>query len=471
MIYRDTRDDSVQVSFKTAVLEGMNSETGGLYIPSFIPKLSPQFLTKYPSHSFREIAYEMAKKIIEDEIPNPDLLSIIIDSFPFNAQIAPLDTTTYILELFHGPTCAFKDFGARFMARCMAYFNKNENKKIHILVATSGDTGSAVGSAFHNMQGIDVTILYPKGKISHLQEKQLSTFTGNIHALAIDGTFDDCQRLVKQAFTDKMLRSKIKLSSANSINIARLIPQSFYYMYASLIVFHRSSLDSNIENPLILMTVPSGNFGNLTSGLMAYEMGAPISGFIAATNSNHTIPDWLATGQYKPRASVSTLSNAMDVGDPSNFERLQYMYSHEKLKKLLATYWANDEMTINAIRNCHTRTGYIIDPHGAVGWQAWNDIRKNAMTTLLQGEKTNFNEPGLTPSIPVWAECIKEKKAVNIILETAHPAKFGATVKEAIGRDPVVPDRMRKVLLMPDKSISMSANYDDLKQWLLDNFS
>ncbi|MGL4987129.1 MAG: threonine synthase [Treponemataceae bacterium] len=469
MIYKDTRDDSVKVSFKTAVLEGMNQKTGGLYVPEFIPKLTPHFLTKYPSHSFREIALEMSSLFIGDEIPKQDLQSIIIESFPFNAQIVPLDPTTYVLELFHGPTCAFKDFGARFMARCMAYFNKEENRELHILVATSGDTGSAVGSAFHNMSGISVTILYPKGKISALQEKQLSTFTNNVHALAIDGTFDDCQKMVKRAFTDKSLRKNLNLSSANSINIARLIPQSFYHMYASLVVFHRSALDNKIENPLILITVPSGNFGNLTSGFMAYEMGAPVSGFIAATNSNRTIPDWLATGNFKPRPSVSTISNAMDVGNPSNFERLLYMYDIEKIRKILASYWATDEMTIDAIRNCNTRTGYIIDPHAATAWQAWTDIRKNAMEDLLSGTKSNYKKPGLTPNIPIWAQCIQEKKAVNIILETAHPAKFGETVKEAIGRDPVIPDRLRQVMSKPDNSISMKANYADLKEWLLNS--
>ncbi|MBP5283353.1 MAG: pyridoxal-phosphate dependent enzyme, partial [Treponema sp.] len=246
MIYTDTRDSSVKTDFRTAVLNGMNSKTGGLYIPVSFPKLDPSILRKTSAPSFRDIAFEMAKLYTEGEIPENDLKEIIVDCYPFNAQIVPIDTVTYVLELFHGPTCAFKDFGARFMARVMSYFNKSESTPLHILVATSGDTGSAVGSAFHNVPGLDVTILYPEGKISPLQEKQLSTFTGNVRALRVKGTFDDCQRLVKTAFTDEELRSKFRLSSANSINISRLLPQSFYYMYASLVVKNRAEHDSGI---------------------------------------------------------------------------------------------------------------------------------------------------------------------------------------------------------------------------------
>ena len=231
MKYTDTRDKKVSVDFRTAVLNGMNAETGGLYMPTEFPRLENSFLERNPEPSFREIAYEMAKPYVENEIPDTDLESIIQDCYPFSSKVVPIDPVTYVLELFHGPTCAFKDFGARFMARVMSYFNRSENDNLHILVATSGDTGSAVGSAFHNVPGIDVTILYPDGKISPLQEKQLSTFTGNVRALKVKGTFDDCQKLVKTAFTDKDLRSKFRLSSANSINISRLLPQSFYYMY------------------------------------------------------------------------------------------------------------------------------------------------------------------------------------------------------------------------------------------------
>ena len=469
MIYTDTRDSSAQVNFRTAVMSGMNQKTGGLYIPVEFPKIDSSLLNKDPAPSFRDIAFNMAKPYVEGEIPDADLAAIIQDAYPFSPKVAPLDNKSYILELFHGPTCAFKDFGARFMARTMSYFNRNEDSKLHILVATSGDTGSAVGSAFHGVEGLDVTILYPDGKISPLQEKQLSTFTGNVRALKVKGTFDDCQKLVKTAFTDDELRGKLRLSSANSINIARLLPQSFYYMYAALIVRNRAALQNKIANPDIIMVVPSGNFGNLTSGLIAREMGGPIAGFVAATNTNKTIPDWIATGDYNARPSVETYANAMDVGAPSNYERIKAMYSLEEVRKLFGSYWLDNEGIMKAIEDCHRMTGYIIDPHGAIGYKAWKDISNGAMERLVNGEKNDFNLPGLTPNIPDWADKVINKTAVGVVLETASPAKFGSIVTEAIGREPPMPDRLEEVLRLPDNAIPMENDYQKFKDWLIAN--
>lgn len=469
MIYTDTRDKSVKTDLKTAVMSGMNEKTGGLYIPVEFPKLPSSFINKTPEPSFRDIAFEMAKPYVAGEIPDKDLQAIIQDAYPFTAPVVPVDKVSYVLELFHGPTCAFKDFGARFMARVMSYFNRNESTPLHILVATSGDTGSAVGSAFHNVPGLDVTILYPEGKISPLQEKQLSTFDGNVRALKVKGTFDDCQKLVKTAFTDNELRARLRLSSANSINISRLLPQSFYYMYSSLAVRARSWGDNKIENPAIICVVPSGNFGNLTSGLIAREMGAPITGFVAATNSNRTIPDWIATGDYNARPSVETYANAMDVGAPSNYERIQAMYSLEQVRSLFASYWLDNDGIIDSIKNCYEKTGYTIDPHGAVGWKAWSDIRKGDMEALKNGTKNDFTKPGLTPNLPSWADKVINKEAVGIILETAHPAKFGATVQKATGASPIIPDRLEKVMKLEDKAIPMENNYEQFKSWLLEN--
>ena len=469
MIYTDTRDKSVKADFKTAVINGMNASTGGLYIPVSFPKIDSAFINKKPEPSFRDIAFTMAKPYVEGEIPDNDLAGIIQDAYPFMPHISPVDPVTYVLELFHGPTCAFKDFGARFMARTMSYFNKNENTPLHILVATSGDTGSAVGSAFHNVPGLDVTILYPDGKISPLQEKQLSTFDGNVRALKVKGTFDDCQKLVKTAFTDNELRAKFRLSSANSINISRLLPQSFYYMYASLAVRERCWGDNKIENPAIIAVVPSGNFGNLTSGLIAYEMGAPIAGFVAATNANHTIPDWIASGKYNARPSVTTYANAMDVGAPSNYERIAAMYTLEQVRSLFASYWLDNDGILSAIKECYTRTGYIIDPHGAVGWKAWDDLRNGAMQKLMGGLQGNPALPGLTPNLPSWADKVADKQAVGIVLETAHPAKFGATVKEATGREPSIPENLAKVMKLADHAIPMDNDYAQFKEWLTEN--
>ncbi|QTQ11895.1 threonine synthase [Treponema parvum] len=469
MIYTDTRDRAVKADFKTAVINGMNSATGGLYIPVSYPKMDKDLLNKTSEPSFCDIAFNMAKPYVDKEIPDSELSAIIQDSYPFISKLVPIDQVTYVLELSHGPTCAFKDFGARFMARVMSYFNRNEDKNLHILVATSGDTGSAVGSAFQGVEGIDVTILYPEGKISPLQDKQLSTFTGNIRAIRIKGTFDDCQKLVKTAFTDEDLRKKLRLSSANSINISRLLPQAFYYMYAALAVKNRSRHDNTIENPSIITCVPSGNFGNLTSGLIAREMGAPIEGFTAATNSNHTVPDWIATGKYNARPSVETYANAMDVGAPSNYERIVSMYTLDQIRHLFASYWLDNDGIINAIRECNRKTGYIIDPHGAVAWKAWDDIRNGAMGRLCGGLKGDYKSPGLTPNVPDWANSVTEKKAVGIVLETAHPAKFGETVQKAIGREPPMPSRLEAVLRLPDNAVSMENDYEQFKSWLIEN--
>ncbi len=469
MIYTDTRDKSVKCDLRTAVMNGMNSATGGLYIPTSYPKLSDSFLNKAVAPAFCDVAFNMAKPYVDGEIPDADLNSIIQDAYPFISKVAPIDPVTYVLELFHGPTCAFKDFGARFMARVMSYFNKSEDDKLHILVATSGDTGSAVGSAFLGVEGIDVTILFPDGKISPLQEKQLSTFTGNVRALKVKGTFDDCQKLVKTAFTDNDLRKKFRLSSANSINISRLLPQAFYYMYASMVVKLRCLHDNKIENPAIIAVVPSGNFGNLTSGLIAREMGAPIAGFTAATNANHTIPDWIATGNYDARPSVETYANAMDVGAPSNYERIAAMYSLEEVRHLFASYWLDNEGIIQAIKDCNRRTGYIIDPHGAVAWKAWDDIRSGAMKQLKEGVKGDYKKPGLTPNVPDWADSVINSNAVGIILETADPAKFGSTVSSAIGREPPMPSRLEAVMRLPDHAVSMENNYETFKEWLYNN--
>ena len=471
MKYTDTRDSSVSTDFRTAVMNGMNSATGGLYIPTSIPKLDSAFINKNPEPSFRDIAFNMAKPFVEGEIPDDDLMAIIQDAYPFTPKTVPVDKSAYILELFHGPTCAFKDFGARFMARVMSYFNRSENGTLHILVATSGDTGSAVGSAFHNVPGLDVTILYPEGKISKIQEKQLSTFTGNVRALKVKGTFDDCQKLVKTAFTDAELRKEFRLSSANSINISRLLPQSFYYMYSSLVVRNRAPLDTKLENASIVCIVPSGNFGNLTSGFIAKEMGAPIRGFVAATNTNKTIPDWIATGEYNARASVETYANAMDVGAPSNYERIKAMYSLDEVRKMLASYWLDNDGIIASIKDCNARTGYTIDPHGAIGWKAWDDIRNGGFEALKNEIKNDISKPGLTPNLPEWADEVINKNAVGIILETAHPAKFGSIVAEATGREPTIPETLQAVLDLPDMAIPMENNYETFKEWLKSNLA
>lgn len=457
MLYLDTRDKNFKVDFKSAVMGGMNAATGGLYVPESFPKIEFEKFSENPD--FRKVAFEMISPYVGNEIPESDLRRLIDDAYPFDPRLEKIDDKSYVLELFHGPTCAFKDFGARFMARAMSYFNRGSEGRLHILVATSGDTGSAVGSAFHNVEGLDVTILYPEGKISPLQEKQLSTFTGNVRALRVKGTFDDCQKLVKTAFTDSSLRNKFRLSSANSINISRLLPQSFYYAHAAL--------QARRENPgkKIIAVVPSGNFGNLTSGLIAREMGAPIEGFVATTNSNHTIPDWIATSKYEPRPSVETFANAMDVGAPSNYERISYMYSLEEVRKLFASFWLDNDGIISAIRECHEKCSYTIDPHGAVAYKAWQEIVAGGLSKISRD--ADIKKPGLTPNIPDWADCVAD--CVGMILETASPAKFGQTVKLATGKEPALPERLERVMALPDNSVPMENDYEKFRAWLEEN--
>jgi threonine synthase len=424
----------------------MNS-SGGLFMPRSVPPLQPKELSALSGASFPEVAARAIRPFAEEDIPAAKIEEIVRGAFDFPLRAERLDERTSVLELFHGPTCAFKDFGARFMARTMAYFLGQGGQGVHILVATSGDTGSAVGSAFQGLPGFAVTILFPKGRISPLQEKQLSTFDGNVRSLAVEGAFDDCQRLVKQAFTDPGLRAKVNLSSANSINIARLVPQSSYYAWAALQAAGPEPAGSpGKDRPLCVMVVPSGNFGNLSAGLLAHKMGFPIDRFVAATNANKTVPDYLETGAYAARDSVVTISNAMDVGAPSNFERMKELYGLEEMRALIRGIWISDERTRAAIRACKEATGYTLEPHGAVGYEAWRELRAE-----YEGMASGLGGAGLEA----------------FILATAHPAKFSETIKEELGAEPEIPARLKAVLSKPDRSLPMKADYAALREYLL----
>jgi threonine synthase len=431
MHYYSTNNKSIKVSFREAVLRGL-AEDRGLFMPASIPLLSRNFLDNVKSLSFQEIATEIAKNFIEDEIENKILEEIIYDAINFDAPLVKLDDNFSILELFHGPTLAFKDFGARFMSGVFSYFNKDNDEELVILVATSGDTGSAVANGFYETEGIKVVILYPSGKISEIQEKQITTLNKNITALEIDGTFDDCQKLVKSAFVDKEINDKLKLSSANSINIARLIPQSFYYVNA--IKQLRKS------DKKIVFSVPSGNFGNLTAGLFAKKMGLNIERYIAAVNSNKVFKEYLETGELKPRPSVRTLSNAMDVGNPSNFARILELYDKKRneIEKDIYSKSYNDDDTILAIKEVFEKFNYIIDPHSAVGYLAAREFRKS------YGDNSDI-----------------------VILGTAHPGKFVEVVKTALGIEIDIPGRLKQYLKKEKQSVLLSNNYNEIKDFLL----
>ena len=419
------------VSLKEAVLKSLPADKG-LYMPLEIPMLPDSFFENIEIYSFKEIAFKVASVLIGDNIPKDELKIIIDRAINFPAPVVMHDDTIGTLELFHGPSLAFKDFGARFMAELISFLIKGEEKKITILVATSGDTGGAVAAGFYDTPGIEVVILYPKGKVSALQEKQLTTLGKNIYALEIEGTFDDCQSIVKKAFLDSELNKVYDLSSANSINIARLIPQSFYYFeaYKQLKKYNKP----------VVVAVPSGNFGNLTAGLLAKKMGLPIEHFIAATNINKIVPDYIRTGVYEPLPSIATISNAMDVGAPSNFVRLLALYGndHDALTQDISGYYFSDEDDKITIQHIYDQFGYVADPHGAIGYAAIRDF---------QVDNPNF---------------------IGIYLETAHPAKF-LNVMDSVLPNPVkVPKRLEELSSKKKKADLLPADFRSVKKWLLE---
>ncbi|MBP7272657.1 MAG: threonine synthase [Saprospiraceae bacterium] len=427
-----TKNPSQYVSLKEAIFKGLPDDNG-LFMPWMLPKLSDDFIQQLPFYTFPQLSFEVAKTLIQDTIPDNDLRNIIDTAINFPAPIEQLDANTFILELFHGPSLAFKDFGARFMAETMSYFLKNDNKKLTILVATSGDTGGAVASGFYKTEGIEVIILYPSGKVSLLQEKQLTTLGHNITALEVQGSFDDCQALVKQAFLDSELHKAYNLSSANSINIARLIPQTFYYFEGYKQVVSQTKLP-------VVFSVPSGNFGNLTAGLFAQQMGLPVCQFIAATNANDVVPQYLNTGKYAPRPSIATLSNAMDVGNPSNFVRILDLYCStwnivgDKIKG----YAFSDAQTRAAIKAVYEQFNYVMDPHGAVGYLA-----------LQAYQKSNPDTAG-------------------VVFETAHPSKFIDVVENTLNRKIDIPPTLAALTDKQKDAVLISTTYSDFKKWLLE---
>jgi threonine synthase len=427
-----TKSPNRFVSLKEAIFKGLPDDNG-LFMPHKIPVLPQSFFKNIKKHSFQSIAFEVARRMMKGAIPENDIKTIVETAIDFTAPVVKLDDNTHILELFHGPSLAFKDFGARFMAQTMSYFNKGDNQELVILVATSGDTGGAVAAGFYKTLGIKVVILYPSGKVSLLQEKQLTTLGENITALEVQGTFDDCQALVKKAFLDRALTAKIRLSSANSINIARLIPQSFYYFEAYKQVETKGK-------PLVF-SVPSGNFGNLTAGLFARKMGLPIHQFIAATNANDVVPKYLASGDYNPIPSVPTLSNAMDVGNPSNFARMLDLYSStwNNMADVVKGYTFNDETTKKAMKEIDAKYNYVIDPHGAVGYLALKEYQKTTDT-------------------------------VGIILETAHPAKFLDDVESILNKKIEIPERLESLKNKKKESILRGIDFESFKDWLLQNY-
>jgi len=435
MKYYSTNKKVSGESLENAVIKGL-AEDKGLFMPDHITEIPAAFYDNIQNLSFQEMAYTAAYMLFGDDVHANMLKAIVFDTLNFDVPLVEVEKNIYSLELFHGPTLAFKDVGGRFMSRMLAYFiqrQEDTHQRVNVLVATSGDTGSAVANGFLGVEGIHVYVLYPKGLVSPIQECQFATLGQNITALEVDGTFDDCQALVKTAFMDEELNGRMKLTSANSINVARFLPQAFYYFYA----YAQLKKISEEEAKNLVVCVPSGNFGNITAGLFAKRMGLPIKRFIAANNRNDIFLEYLNTGKYNPRPSVATLANAMDVGDPSNFARILDLYgnSHEAISSEISGVSYNDEQIADTMRNCRKSTGYLLDPHGACGYQALKD--------LLQ--------PGET----------------GVFLETAHPAKFLDTVEKILGEKVEIPEKLQEFMKGEKKSEPMSKNFADFKAYLL----
>ena len=430
-----TKNPSTRVSFKDAVFNSMPHDKG-LYMPVNLPRLADSFIKNLDQLTLPEIAFHVSRHLIGDDIPDGDLETIIYDAINFPAPIVKLEENVLVLELFHGPSLAFKDFGARFMSRVMSFFLKEGEKQLDVLVATSGDTGGAVALGFLGVPNTRVTILYPKGQVSSIQEQQLTTNGQNIRAIEIDGTFDDCQALVKQAFTDVYLNENLRLTSANSINIARLIPQTFYYFntYAQLL---KQGIDK------VVFSVPSGNFGNIGAGLLAWKIGLPVEHFIAATNVNDTVPEFLKTGVYQPKPSVATLSNAMDVGNPSNWVRIADIFKDDwdELKTLVTGYRYDDEETLSAIKFIYDNDHYVACPHTAIAWQALRD----------------------------WQQDNFKSDTAGVFLSTAHPCKFPDVYPKSIAGKVVVPEQVKALAKKKKKSVGLGKDFGGFKEYLLEN--
>ena len=429
MKYYSTNQQAPMADLRKAVVKGL-AEDRGLYMPERINKLPKAFFDDIHTMSFRDIAYNVADAFFGEDIDSDALQDIVYDTLSFDCPVVKVKDNIYSLELFHGPTLAFKDVGARFMARLLQYFIRMEgsDELVNVLVATSGDTGSAVANGFLGVEGIHVYVLYPKGKVSPIQECQFTTLGQNITAVEVDGVFDDCQALVKSAFMDEELNKHMRLTSANSINVARFLPQAFYYFNA----YARMEAGSDV-----VVCVPSGNFGNICAGLFAHEMGLPVKRFIAANNANDVFYNYLQTGNYEPKPTIQTLANAMDVGDPSNFARIYDLYgkSHDNITRLISGATYSDEQIKETMRKCYAETGYVLDPHGACGYRALEEQLKDGET--------------------------------GVFCETAHPAKFKEKVDAILGIDTPIPERLANFMKGKKQSVEMPKDFADFKRFLM----
>ncbi len=451
MNYYSLNKQSPIVSFKEATVLGQAPDKG-LYFPETIPLVDKELITNIESISNEEIAFRVIQPFILNEIAEDELYRIVTETVNFPIPLVKVNERISSLELFHGPTLAFKDVGARFMSRCLAQFVKGADKKITVLVATSGDTGGAVANGFYNVNGVEVVILYPSGKVSSVQEKQLTTLGNNIHALEVNGNFDDCQQMVKQAFTDVELNKQLFLTSANSINVARWLPQQFYYFFAY------KQWKEKDQPPII--SVPSGNFGNICAGILAHMSGLPVQHFIAACNTNDIVPAYMKSQQYNPKQAVATISNAMDVGNPSNFVRILELFHQQfpQLKEKFSSVSITDDETKATMKRVFDEYNYVLDPHGAIGYLALERYLNN------EGETTQNTHSG-SPAFFKGGSLASEQK--GIFLETAHPVKFYDVVEPVLNQPIPLPEAVQQIIDLPKQSLKMEASFTQLKEYLM----
>ncbi len=483
MKFYDIYNKNSEASFKEVVLQKESFSLSSVFMPKDLKKISASLIYRDPPPSFRDLAFDIIKQFCSEDINDNDLMSIIAQFFPHRIPVNPIAPTTYIMELFHGDTCNYKDVGAGFFAQLLEHFNKEENQALSMIIAASGERASALASAFSKVKSVRAFILYPKDSLSEIQSSIISSSGKNVSCFAVDGSLRDCNSLVNKILSDKETRQKLNLIPGGSLNIAPILPQIAFFVYGVLSVVDRCAYDNKIERPAVIISVPSGSFSSLTAALFAKKMGAPIKGFISAENENRVISDWLSSDSKKTfeekdysilyerfkNLPIHTNTPALDFASPINFIRMLKIYPFEELQKLIVPYWLDDEATVSAVRDCHDRTGCIIDPYTAMACTAWHDIYSGALNELKHKHEADSGVSKKYADIETWFNTLEKRNLVALIAQTSHPGKFPEIMKPAIGRPPSVPDKLERLSYNLKKETVISTSYDELKELLLES--
>lgn len=452
MVFYDSANNDIKVSFEKAVIDVVNRNTGGIFMPSEIQKIPRTVIYRNPPPSFRDVVLEIAKGFCSDEIPEADLMNIVAEFYPYRIPVTPISQSSYLVELFHGPTCNYKDIGSAFLAHLIDYFSKINKKRYTVFAAGSSERTCALGQAFSKVKNTDAVILYPKHSLNQLNKNIIAASEKNVHYICVDGSLTDCEKILNEFFADREFKSRLNIVNGSSLNFALIIPQIAFLIYSALQVFHRCGYDNKIEHPDIGFSIPSGSFSALTSAVIAKKMQIPVSGFVAAENQNHRISDWLNSKETVFVKPVKTNTPALDFANEFNFTRMLEVYSFEELQNLIIPYVLNDEECISAVRNCNYKTGYIIDPYGGMAWQAWNSCCKNI---------------GLTSEFTSWIQQCEKENLIGIILQTSHPGKFIDVMNKAVIRPPSLPDKLESLPDINELDLTeIPPDYSALKEYL-----